>query len=141
MSNTRMIEARKRETQRIERLIKRLQKSGLIDNSFLNDIDIGFDDNNWIQHKNDTINCVDDSGRVLVNVGHEESEPDIYLAQTIAEKIMAHQIGGIRFLYDNVVESVASLQSNDGYGCIISHAMGLGKTLQVLINSILYCYN
>ena len=46
------------------------------------------------------------------------------------------QIGGIRFLYDNIIESVSRFSVSPGFGCILAHSMGLGKTLQV--STLLY---
>ncbi|XP_059475353.1 helicase ARIP4 [Neocloeon triangulifer] len=83
-------------------------------------------------HTNDVFNIPDEQGRVLINVGHPESEPDIFLAPQIARAIKPHQIGGIRFMYDNVVESLERYKSSSGFGCILAHSMGLGKTLQVV---------
>ena len=42
------------------------------------------------------------------------------------------QIGGIRFLFDNLVESLQRYNISQGFGCILAHAMGLGKTLQLI---------
>ncbi|XP_064483480.1 helicase ARIP4-like [Ornithodoros turicata] len=83
-------------------------------------------------HMNDAINMPDEQGRVLVNVGHPPEEPDVFLAPQLAGIVKPHQIGGIRFLFDNVVESLDRFDTSSGFGCILAHSMGLGKTLQVI---------
>ncbi|CAG2115751.1 unnamed protein product, partial [Medioppia subpectinata] len=75
------------------------------------------------------------SCRVVVNLEHPLGEPDVYLSAKISKAVNAHQIGGIRFIYDNIIETVDHYKktpNSDGFGCILSHAMGLGKTLQVI---------
>lgn len=89
------------------------------------------DPSNSGMHTNDRYNVPDEHGRVLVNVGHPETEPDVFLAPQVARIIKPHQIGGIRFLYDNIVESIERYKTSSGFGCILAHSMGLGKTLQV----------
>uniref|UniRef100_A0A8C6TA83 RAD54 like 2 n=1 Tax=Neogobius melanostomus TaxID=47308 RepID=A0A8C6TA83_9GOBI len=59
-------------------------------------------------------------------------DPDIFLTPQLARSVKPHQIGGIRFLYDNLVESLEQFSSSPGFGCILAHSMGLGKTLQVI---------
>ncbi|XP_051163279.1 uncharacterized protein LOC127282816 isoform X2 [Leptopilina boulardi] len=82
-------------------------------------------------HTNDRYNIPDEHGRVLINVGHPDTEPDVFLAPQVARIIKPHQVGGIRFLFDNIVESIERYQTSSGFGCILAHSMGLGKTLQV----------
>lgn len=83
-------------------------------------------------HVNDTYNIPDSQGRVVVNIGHPENESDIYVAPQIARIIKPHQIGGVRFLFDNIIESIDRFNSSTGFGCILAHSMGLGKTLQLV---------
>lgn len=91
----------------------------------------GADAHNSGLHVNDKYNTPDEFGRVIINVGHPETETDIYLAPQIARNIKPHQIGGVRFLYDNIIESLERFNSSEGFGCILAHSMGLGKTLQL----------
>lgn len=98
------------------------------------------DTNNSGMHTSDGFNKPDDLGRVLINVGHPDNEPDVFLAPQIARVIKPHQIGGVRFLYDNVVESLERFKSSKGFGCILAHSMGLGKTLQVVELYVLLKY-
>uniref|UniRef100_A0A4W4E2X8 RAD54 like 2 n=1 Tax=Electrophorus electricus TaxID=8005 RepID=A0A4W4E2X8_ELEEL len=83
-------------------------------------------------HVNDALNQRDTQGRVLVNINHPAEEEDLFLAPQLARAVKPHQIGGIRFLYDNLVESLERYKSSSGFGCILAHSMGLGKTLQVI---------
>ena len=71
-------------------------------------------------------------GNVLVNVGHPDSDRDALLAPQLAAMAKPHQIGGIRFLYDNIIESEERFRGSQGFGCILAHSMGLGKTFQVV---------
>ncbi|CAH1170394.1 unnamed protein product [Phaedon cochleariae] len=100
--------------------------------------DDGDDPTNSGLHTNDQFNRPDDLGRVLVNVGHPEGEPDVFVAPQIARIIKPHQIGGVRFLYDNLVESIDRFESSPGFGCILAHSMGLGKTLQIVTFSDIF---
>lgn len=90
------------------------------------------DPSNSGMHTNDEFNQPDEQGRVVVNIGHPEDEPDVYIAPQLARVIKPHQIGGVRFLFDNVIESTSRFETSSGFGCILAHSMGLGKTLQVV---------
>ncbi|XP_044755632.1 uncharacterized protein LOC123314413 isoform X2 [Coccinella septempunctata] len=96
------------------------------------------DPTNSGMHTNDEFNTPDAEGRVLINVGHPENDQDIFLAPQIARIIKPHQIGGVRFLYDNVIESTSRFDSSPGFGCILAHSMGLGKTLQIVCFSDIF---
>jgi len=93
---------------------------------------IDIDMNNSGLHVDDTKNVHDSEGRVLVNCNHFCDKEKVFLAPQIAKIIRPHQIGGIRFMYDNVVISRTQYDNTEGLGCILAHSMGLGKTLQVI---------
>jgi RAD54-like protein 2 len=83
-------------------------------------------------HTDDTLNTKDAYGRVLVNVAHPDNEPDVLLSPHLSSIVKPHQIGGVRFLYDCLVESIEKFRTTAGMGCILAHSMGLGKTLQTI---------
>lgn len=69
----------------------------------------------------------------IVNVVKEEGEEPVRIPPSISIKLKPHQIAGIRFMWENIVQSVRKVKSGDkGLGCILAHTMGLGKTFQVI---------
>ncbi|KAK4199039.1 hypothetical protein QBC40DRAFT_177354 [Triangularia verruculosa] len=62
--------------------------------------------------------------RLIVNETKKEGQPLIFINGYIGSKIKDHQIDGLRFMWNQVVVS--------HQGCLLSHTMGLGKTMQVI---------
>lgn len=73
-----------------------------------------------------------ESGCYLVNVAKPADDPDVFVCARLSAVLHpGHQLQGVKFLYDNVIECVNAFEKSDGFGCILAHSMGLGKTLQV----------
>ncbi|MCD7462186.1 hypothetical protein HAX54_047949 [Datura stramonium] len=73
----------------------------------------------------------------IVNVVREEGEEAVRIPPSISAKLKTHQVAGIRFMWENIIQSIRKVKSGDkGLGCILAHTMGLGKTFQVI--SFLY---
>ncbi|KIH47294.1 protein, SNF2 family [Ancylostoma duodenale] len=70
------------------------------------------------------------TGRLLVNAGHGADDPDVHVAPHLNHVLQPHQLGGVRFMYDNIIESLQEFKTSPGFGCILAHSMGLGKTIQ-----------
>uniref|UniRef100_A0ACD5WXU6 Uncharacterized protein n=5 Tax=Avena sativa TaxID=4498 RepID=A0ACD5WXU6_AVESA len=69
----------------------------------------------------------------IVNLAREEDEEPVRIPSSISAKLKPHQVSGIRFMWENVIQSVRTVKSGDkGFGCILAHNMGLGKTFQVI---------
>ncbi|KAJ6349364.1 hypothetical protein OIU77_006867 [Salix suchowensis] len=69
----------------------------------------------------------------IVNVVREKGEEAVRIPPGISSKLKAHQVAGIRFLWENIIQSIGKAKSGDkGLGCILAHMMGLGKTFQVI---------
>jgi hypothetical protein len=67
----------------------------------------------------------------------EQDERGVFIHDSFSRRLKEHQIEGVKFIWNNVVESVARLKlGDDGMGCILAHSMGLGKTIQCV--AILY---
>ncbi|KAF5735221.1 protein CHROMATIN REMODELING 20 isoform X4 [Tripterygium wilfordii] len=69
----------------------------------------------------------------IVNVVRENGEEAVRIPQSISSKLKAHQVTGIRFMWENIIQSIRKVRAGDkGLGCILAHMMGLGKTFQVI---------
>ncbi|XP_042518002.1 protein CHROMATIN REMODELING 20 isoform X2 [Macadamia integrifolia] len=69
----------------------------------------------------------------IANVVREKDEEAVRIPPSISSKLKPHQIAGIRFMWENIIQSVRKVKSGDkGLGCILAHTMGLGKTFQVI---------
>ncbi|OLY80789.1 Protein CHROMATIN REMODELING 20 [Smittium mucronatum] len=69
---------------------------------------------------------------ILVNPGHSKSEADVFIPEFLGKWLKPHQIEGIQFMWRNVVMFHKGYENSQQHGCVIAHAMGLGKTLQVI---------
>lgn len=69
----------------------------------------------------------------IVNVARESGEEAVRIPPSISAKLKTHQVAGIRFMWENIIQSIRKVKSGDkGLGCILAHTMGLGKTFQVI---------
>ena len=63
-----------------------------------------------------------------MNLAKESDGQDlIYINDSIGRKIKDHQIEGVRFMWN-----MLTLNPEAGSGCLLAHAMGLGKMMQVV---------
>lgn len=78
--------------------------------------------------------------RQTINIDRTDDEVEIKVPVCLATKLRPHQLDGIRFLWENTVEAIDQYESSQdgGFGCILGHAMGLGKTIQVI--TFLYAF-
>ncbi|KAK9673254.1 hypothetical protein RND81_12G156000 [Saponaria officinalis] len=75
----------------------------------------------------------DTSTGFIVNVVREKGEEAVRIPPSISAKLKTHQVAGIRFMWENIIQSIRNVKAGDkGLGCILAHTMGLGKTLQVI---------
>lgn len=65
------------------------------------------------------------TGMIRINIGKYAKDNDIFFHPSLAERLKPHQVEGIRFMWQQLV------QTGENRGALLAHTMGLGKTLQV----------
>ncbi|KAG6001772.1 hypothetical protein E4U21_003817 [Claviceps maximensis] len=68
-----------------------------------------------------------DKSRLIINESKQDDQSFICINQYIGSRIKSHQIDGVRFMWNQIIQDSAVRQ-----GCLLSHSMGLGKTMQVI---------
>ncbi|PHH66121.1 hypothetical protein CDD81_184 [Ophiocordyceps australis] len=69
-----------------------------------------------------------DESRLIINEAKQDDQAFVYVNREAGERIKDHQIDGVRFLWNQSILVDASMRQ----GCLLSHTMGLGKTMQVI---------
>lgn len=72
------------------------------------------DPDNSGMHTNDKLNARTSDGKVVVNVSEKNPDQLIYVADSVQNVIKPHQIGGVRFLYDNIIGTYTTAYSKEG---------------------------
>ncbi|CAM4927325.1 unnamed protein product [Rotaria socialis] len=72
--------------------------------------------------------------RLILEFDKKTNESIIEVSPKLVAQLKRHQCDGIKFLWNNVFESVEAIENKkqNNNGCILAHCMGLGKTLQVI---------
>ncbi|KAG5941505.1 hypothetical protein E4U59_001680 [Claviceps monticola] len=68
-----------------------------------------------------------DKSRLIINESKQDDQSFIYINQYIGDRVKDHQIEGVRFMWNQIIQDSALRQ-----GCLLAHSMGLGKTMQVI---------
>eukprot|EP00730_Choanoeca_flexa_P007741 TRINITY_DN12384_c0_g6_i1.p1 TRINITY_DN12384_c0_g6~~TRINITY_DN12384_c0_g6_i1.p1 ORF type:complete len:985 (+),score=230.84 TRINITY_DN12384_c0_g6_i1:75-2957(+) len=77
----------------------------------------------------------------VINSSRKSDQEAIHVHMQLSNVLKEHQVEGIRFLWDNIIDPVnvplptppvTDDDNKDRKGCVLAHSMGLGKTLQVI---------
>ncbi|KAI5924934.1 hypothetical protein F4810DRAFT_102974 [Camillea tinctor] len=63
---------------------------------------------------------------MIINESKADDQGFIYVHPEIAERIKEHQVSGVRFMWNQIVDAETK------QGCLLAHTMGLGKTMQII---------
>ena len=69
----------------------------------------------------------EDPTKVIINLSKEDDHDFIFINPKIGQRIQDHQKDGVQFMWRELTADHKNLQ-----GCLLSHTMGLGKTMQVI---------
>ncbi|XP_039264997.2 transcriptional regulator ATRX-like [Styela clava] len=70
--------------------------------------------------------------KILTSTVMLQKHPHVAVSEYIAQHLRPHQVEGVKFIWNNLVESTERVKNGSGSGCILAHCMGLGKTLQTI---------
>lgn len=64
--------------------------------------------------------------KIIINDGKFDHQGYVYVPENISPRIKKHQVEGVRFMWNQIIADNKTTE-----GCLLAHAMGLGKTMQV----------